>query len=95
MVDTDGDSRFDWDEANRDHISRHGVSEEEAEDALADPRVRSYVGRRGSERRTVTVGQTEVGRLLAVIHTPRRGKIRVLTAREANEWERRFYRNRK
>ena len=29
---------FEWDEANEEHIARHGVTPEEAEEALTDPR---------------------------------------------------------
>jgi hypothetical protein len=29
---------FDWDDANEEHLARHGVTPEEAEEALTDPR---------------------------------------------------------
>jgi uncharacterized DUF497 family protein len=29
---------FDWDDANVDHLARHDVTPEEAEEALLDPR---------------------------------------------------------
>lgn len=39
MVATDaGAAMFDWDDANIEHLSRHGVEPKEAEEALLDPR---------------------------------------------------------
>ena len=58
---------FDWDNANADHLVGHGVTPEEAEEALLDP------GRMGTpaynlegERRWAVIGATEDGRVLFV-----------------------------
>jgi uncharacterized DUF497 family protein len=84
---------FDWDEANEEHIARHGVAPEEAEEALIDPRrlrMPAY-DVEGEERRAV-LGATEDGRVLFVVYTRRRGRLRVITARDAHPVQRRRYR---
>ncbi|WP_293912394.1 BrnT family toxin [Deinococcus sp.] len=84
---------FDWDDANLEHIARHDVDDLEAEDALMDEDGRELskivVGR---ETRFAYLGRTEAGRLLAVITTIRNGKIRIVTARDADDREKRMYR---
>ncbi|AFD27479.1 BrnT family toxin [Deinococcus gobiensis] len=85
---------FDWDDANTEHIARHAVHPEEAEEAVTDPdRVGApaYHAQNGERRQAIT-GQTEDGRLLTVILTRRDDLLRVITARDASESERRAYR---
>ena len=87
---------FDWDDANIDHLARHGVIPTEAEDAILDPRRVSAVARSTpTEQRTGIVGETEAGRLLFVAFTVRQEMIRVITAYDANERQRRQYRRRR
>lgn len=77
-----------------DHIARHDVDAEEAEEAATDPdRVAAPVYRaQNGERRQAVTGKTEGGRILTVVLTRRGGLFRVVTAREANVSERRAYR---
>ena len=83
---------FDWDEANEEHIARHGVTPEEAEEAFFDvSRTRADVYSTETERRRGLLGRTEDGRLLFVIYTLRGGAIRVITARDASSQHRRLY----
>jgi len=84
--------KFDWDEANTAHIARHGVRPEEA---LANPRrlVLRIRSQRGEER-WAALGATEAGRILFVVFTRRRGRVRVITARDATLGEKRRYRKR-
>lgn len=86
---------FEWDEANEEHIARHGVSPEEAEEPFFDPaRMRVDVYSTATERRRGLLGRTEEGRLLFVVYTRRAGAVRVVTARDASErHHRRFDRN--
>ena len=87
---------FDWDEANEGHIwERHGVSVREAEDAVLDPRAVFIGAPRSVEARSSLIGETEQGRLLRIFYTPRSRLTRVVTARDANEWERKLYRKRR
>jgi hypothetical protein len=84
---------FEWDEGNAEHIAEHGVTPEEAEEALQDQR-RVGVGAYNAEgeRRSAVVGATDDGRVLFVVYTWRRGNIRVVTARDADQAQRRRYR---
>jgi uncharacterized DUF497 family protein len=87
---------FQWDDDNVEHVDRHNVTPEEAEDALLDRRriVTPGKSRRGEER-WHALGTTQEGRILSVIFTPRGGMIRVITAYDATLREKRQYRARK
>ncbi len=86
-------SGFDWDEANRAHIARHGVSITEAEEACSGFMLNldSYTVQ--DELRYEDVGATSTGRILKLVTTDRRGLIRVVTAYDATSGTRRLYLN--
>ncbi len=89
----DDDDLFDWDDGNLDHIARHNVTREEAEEALLDRRrVGVHVHQDSGEQRCGAIGATGDGRILAVVFTKRAAKLRVVTARTADQTERRRYR---
>lgn len=80
-----------WDGRNEDHIARHGVEPPEVEEVARNA---PYVtrGRRGTYR---LIGPTDGGRLLTVIVTREDGSPSyVVTARDADDVERRSYRRR-
>jgi len=81
-------SAFVWDDGNTEHIAAHGVSREEAEQALwVAPKVR-----RSRFDRYVAIGPTEEGRYLFVVFLCfGRGVVRVITARDATPKERHSY----
>jgi uncharacterized DUF497 family protein len=82
---------FDWDEYNLDHIARHGVEPDEAEDAVLDAGRVTFPARRG---RVGYIGMTGAGRVLVVI-LDRKGDLwRVVTARDASPNEKKSYRRR-
>jgi len=84
---------FEWDEANVDHIARHGVTREEVEEVLLDRRrIGSSAYNVPGERRWAIIGSTDAGRILSVVFTRRHRAIRVVTALDANQAERRRYR---
>ena len=86
-------AEFEWDDANADHIAAHGVYPDEVEGAYDDPgRTALPVYSTPAERRRGFLGATESGRLLAVVITRRGAALRVVTARDATERERRCYR---
>ncbi len=86
---------FDWDDDNVEHIARHGVEPWEAEEAMLDPdRVGASARNVSGERRFAVVGSTESGRMLFVVFTRREERIRVITARDADDSEKRRYRRR-
>jgi uncharacterized DUF497 family protein len=95
MVYTDGDGLFDWDGANVEHIARHGVTPEEVEEALSDEMLLFLDARSRGERRWLVIGVSSTGRMLSVVFTRRGRNIRIVTARDADQRERRAYRRRR
>jgi uncharacterized protein len=82
---------FDWDEDNVGHIARHGVTPEEAEEALTLAPLdvtRQYYE---DEHRFLQIGVTSTTRVLVVVTTWRGDQIRVITARTASPALREFY----
>ena len=77
---------FEWDDANLGHITRHGVSTEEAEQVvLGDPLdIEMQVAEPdNSEERLLQLGETAKGRMLQLLTTWRNGKVRVISAWDA------------
>jgi uncharacterized protein len=84
---------FQWDEANVEHIARHGVMPEEAEEAYLDENRRYLsIPRISSEMRRALLGKTEDGRVLFLVYTLRLGYVRILSAHDATSPEKRRYR---
>ncbi len=84
---------FDWDDANIDHIARHGLEPYEVEEALLDPDLLTVTAHKATtERRFAIIGASEAGRILFVVYTLRGDDIRPVTAREANATQKRRYR---
>ena len=85
---------FIWDSRNQAHIARHDVEPYEAEEAMTDPsRVKVNTHGIGEEKRGL-IGKTEDGRFLVVIYTKREDGFFVITARDAEEEEKKWYRRR-
>jgi hypothetical protein len=94
MIDFESLAGFQWDAGNSDkNWTKHGVENWETEQiffnkpliVLDDP-IHSL-----SEKRWAAFGKSEGGRLLVVIFTVREKLIRVISARDMNRKERRFY----
>ena len=86
--------RFEWDPAKAEaNLRKHGVSFEEARTIFLDPLARTMPDPRHSlgERRFVCIGMANNGRLLVVPHAERKGRLRIISAREAVRQERRIY----
>ena len=80
--------RLIWDTWNVAHIARHRVTPEEVEQVCHGNPVdlQSYKGR------TILIGPTTTGRILAVVLDPiGRGRHYPITARPASRKERRYY----
>ena len=58
---------FEWDEENVSHLARHGVTPDEAEEALTG----APIVFRGRDRRYLGHGRAESGRLLFVVYITR------------------------
>lgn len=86
--------KFEWDEEKAtQNFNKHGVTFEEATTVFSDDL--SLTGNdpdhsRG-EHRLITLGVSFAGRLLAISHTERNGKIRIISARLATRAERKLY----
>lgn len=84
---------FDWDEKNEDHIAEHGVSITEVEEAILFQKPFYQKNREG---KYVAYAITEDGRYLFVVFVIRgRARIRVITARDMTDKEKRYYKKRK
>jgi uncharacterized DUF497 family protein len=87
--------RFDWDEAKEAaNRAKHGISFNEATTVLGDFLGWTYPDHdhSESERRWITIGASEVGRIVVVAHTDdSEGTIRIISARHATRKEREYY----
>jgi uncharacterized protein len=87
---------FDWDPWNVSHLAHHDVQPEDAEETLLDPdRIGTDAYGLNGEKRWAFIGATETGRVLFVVMTRRRSRVRVVTGRNATERETRQYRRRR
>ena len=83
---------FDWDFRNINHIARHNVQPEEAEEVFFN----APLFRKTREGLRVALGRTDDGRYLFVVFAIKPdGKVRVVTARDKSDAERRYYRKEK
>lgn len=94
MIDLDRLTGFDWDDGNRDkNWQKHHVSTGECEEVFfnlplllnEDP------GHSQAEPRFLVLGQTNTGRLLFIAFTIREEKIRIISARDMSQKERKMY----
>jgi len=83
---------FEWDERNLEHIARHGVDPDEAEAVLDN----NPLTLRTADNTYLTYAQTDEGRYLLVVFIRKPGPlIRVITARDLKDSEKRRYRRRR
>jgi hypothetical protein len=85
---------FEWDPRKAAANARkHGVYFEEAMTVFGDPLAVTFddPDHSNGERRLLTFGISAKDRLLAVIHTERRGRARIINARRATRAERGIY----
>jgi uncharacterized DUF497 family protein len=77
------------------HIGKHGVSFDEAKTVFDAPMLVTVLDNEHSddEVRYVTLGISNVARLIMVAHTDRNGVIRIISARKATRKEVEFYAN--
>jgi uncharacterized DUF497 family protein len=85
---------FDWDAGNLDHLAKHNVTPEEAEEViLGDPLDTEMQKADGSvdEERLLQLGETTKGRILQLLTTWRDGKVRVISAWDAPKQLKSYY----
>jgi uncharacterized DUF497 family protein len=78
----------DWDEHNEEKlVDRHGVTAAEAEECFGNANGRRRVG-----DVNLMLGVTDAGRMLFLVYQQKRGIVRVFSARDMTDSERRAYR---
>lgn len=81
---------FIWDKGNKDkNWIKHRVTDRECEEVFFDENKKIFKDKlhsRGEERFRI-VGKTKKRRLLFVVFTIRRGKVRIISARDVNKKE--------
>jgi len=84
---------FEWDDAKAEaNLRKHGVRFEHAVEACEDPLalIKLDDSQDYGEDRFILIGCAADG-VLTVIYTERNGRFRIISAREANDYERRNY----
>ena len=86
--------KFEWDHKKASGNKRkHGVSFHEAATVFGDPLAVTFADPDHSEGeyRFLTFGVSKSGHLLVVSHTEREKRIRIISAREVDHYERKIY----
>ena len=87
---------FEWDDEKAiSNLKKHRVSFDEAATIFNDPRISTISDPDPSEaeERYVSLGKSILMRLLSVIHTYRKERIRLISARKATKAEKKTYEN--
>lgn len=84
---------FDWDGGNSGKNKKHAVEDAESEEAFFDPNkvILKDTLHSGDEERFILLGKTKKERLLFVVFTKRKTKVRIVSARSINRKERPLY----
>lgn len=85
---------FDWDKGNKDkNLELHNVSDEECEEAFFDPKkkILKDILHSTEEERHILIGKTKLKRILFLVFTIRRNRIRIISARDLNKKEKHLY----
>lgn len=94
MLKLDKQKNFDWDKGNIDKsYLKHGITPRQAEEAFVDVKLILIedIKHSQSEKRHIVIGKNSDGKILFTVFTKRGHKIRIISARSANNKERRAY----
>ena len=86
--------KFEWDQGNENKsLLKHGVSDTESEEVFYDKHKKLYKDKlhSGQETRYILIGQTKQEKLLFIVFTKRKNKIRVISTRDLNKKEKQLY----
>ncbi|MCX7840598.1 MAG: BrnT family toxin [Anaerolineae bacterium] len=86
-------TRFEWNDAKAiKNLRKHRISFDEAATVFDDPMLITFIDEEHSldEECYITIGLSNLGRLLVVAHTER-ARIRIISARQATKKEAKFY----
>ena len=86
---------FEWDENKAaSNARKHKVTFAEATTVFGDPLAITFDDPDHSdEERYITIGQSELIRLVVMSHTDRQGRVRIISARIATRSEQKIYEN--
>lgn len=85
---------FEWDdEKANSNLKKHAVSFEEGATVFNDPMIATIKDPDHSkdEERFISIGLSVQNRLLAVVYTERKERIRLISCRKATSTERKYY----
>lgn len=84
---------FEWDpEKEKSNYKKHGISFSEAQCVFENDWVETIDSRRNyAEVRYIVTSEVGQGTILVIVYTRRSGKIRIISARKANQRERKKY----
>lgn len=92
MLDLDNIVGFEWDGDNEyKNEEKHNVTSKKAEEVFKNEPFLNSAKSVDGEERYLALGETDSGRLLAVVFTVRDNKIRVISARPQSKQERKIY----
>ena len=83
--------QFEWDAGNQEHLARHGISAAEFEQGMHNEPILEVETDAGGEWRAKVAAVTDRGRLLEMVYTIRRGRIRAITAFPMKRRKRELY----
>ena len=80
---------FEWDKGNSEKNKKHNVDDKEAEEVFFDEKRFIFKDKVHSdnEERLRIIGKTKPKRLLFIVFTKRKNKIRIISARDINKKE--------
>jgi len=87
-------ARFEWDaQKAKTNQQKHQIDFEEASTIFADPQFITFLDDEHSqdEERYISIGLSNMKRVLMVAHSERKNKTRIISARKATEYEEKFY----
>jgi len=85
---------FEWDAAKAsENIKNHRVNFEEAKSVFNDPLLLTFPDPEHSdeEHRSINIGVSSHSRILLVVFTDRKGKLRIISSRKATAKEKKLY----
>ena len=82
---------FVWDASNIEHLRRHKITPQEAEEAIQIEALVQEIQDHPTEGRVLCFGRTAKGRLLTIVYTMRGDAVRVVTGYRMPKWQQRMY----
>ncbi len=85
---------FEWDAIKAlENVKNHKITFEEAKTVFNDPLLLTFPDMEHSddEHRSISIGMSSHTRILLVVYTDRRGKVRIISSRKATSKEKKLY----